>query len=285
MTWGLAAAGAAAVCYGVASVLQAVGARRTAWTGLNVGLLVRLVRQLPYLAGLGLDLAGFILNVVALRSLPLFLVQSVIAASVGVTALVAIGVLHARLNRLEVASLVALAVGLVLLAVGAQPGPVRPLPADAQWLLLATLPVLAAIGAVAARRQTMVCAVVLAAVAGAGFGAVAIAARGLGTPQPWWHAAAMPLAWAIIGFGGVAITAFASALQRGSVTVAAAVMSGIETVLPSVVGLAVLGDGTRAGVGPGAAAAGFVLTLAGVLGLTPYADVEGQPAGAVRPAE
>ena len=74
--------------YGVGSVLQSVGARRTAAaTGLTG--LGRILGQLPYLLGLALDGVAFLAQVVALQRLPLFLVQSVLVASVGVTAVIA----------------------------------------------------------------------------------------------------------------------------------------------------------------------------------------------------
>jgi drug/metabolite transporter (DMT)-like permease len=268
-----AAAGAAAVCYGVASVLQAVGARRTTERQLGK-LLVRVTQQLPYLGGLALDLAGFVLSVIALQSLPLFLVQSLIAGSVGVTAITATLVLKARLRRPEILALVVLVVGLVLLAIGAKPGHGHALPQSAQWLLLATLPGLAAVARAAAQRTSRASTVTLAAVAGAGFAAVGIAARGLGEPRPWWHALSAPGAWAIIGFGALGVITFAAALQRGSVTVAAAVMSGTETLVPSVVGLVALGDATRSGFGAPVAAVGFALTLGAVFLLAPYSDLE-----------
>lgn len=269
-----AAAGAAAICYGVASVLQAIGARRTAQRQVGAQLLVRLARELPYVAGLGLDLAGFVLSVVALHSLPLFLVQSLIAANVGVTAVAAVLLLKARLRPVEILALGVLAFGLVLLALAAKPGHSQPLAYDAQWVLLGTLPVLAAVAAAVGGRTTRSAAIVLASVAGAAFGAVGIAARGLGTPHPLWHAVTAPAVWAIVGFGVLGVVAFATALQRGSVTVAAAVMAGVETVMPSAVGFAVLGDATRSGWGIPATVAGFALTLFGVFLLTPYADIE-----------
>ena len=272
--WSYAAAGATAVCYGVATVLQAVGARRTARGALELGLLVRLARELPYVAGLALDGVGFVLSLVALRSLPLFLVQSVIAANVGVTAVVAVLVLHARLRRPEVVALLMLAAGLVLLAVAAKPGHAHPLATWAQWLLLALLPAFVAGAVVGARATTKAAAVALAAVAGSAFGVVGIAARGLDPSRPWWHAAVTPAGWAIAGFGVLGVVAFAAALQRGSVTVVAAVVAGSETVIPSVVGLVALGDATRAGLGPAAMVAGFVLALGAVVMLTPYADLE-----------
>jgi hypothetical protein len=49
-------------------------------------------------------------------------------------------------------------------------------------------------------------------------------------------------------------------------------------VLPTAVGFAVLGDATRAGFGPPATAAGFVLALVGVCLLAPYAGIEGSAA-------
>jgi drug/metabolite transporter (DMT)-like permease len=242
--------------------------------GAAATLVLRLARQLPYVAGLALDLAGFALSVVALHSLPLFLVQSLVAASVGVTAIVATLLLKARLRPQEIVALAVLATGLVLLAVGAKPGHAHPLPHAIQWLVLAMLPLLAAVAGVASRAQGRRAVVMLAAAAGAGFGAVGIAARGLGTPHPWWHVVAVPGAWAIVGFGVLGVLTFATALQRGSVTVAAAVMSGTETVLPSIVGFAVLGDATRQGYGAAATGAGLALTLVGVFLLAPYADIE-----------
>ena len=80
MVLGLVAALAAAVAFGVASVLQAVGSRRLATAAPDARLLLRLLRSLPYVAGLGLDVVGFAATVVALRTLPLFVVESAIAS-------------------------------------------------------------------------------------------------------------------------------------------------------------------------------------------------------------
>ena len=277
MTFAVVAAASAAVCYGLATVLQAMGARRMPNAGLNIQLVARLAQQTPYVAGLALDVVGFLLAVVALHSLPLFLVQSVVAGSVGVTAVAAAGVLKVRLSWIEVASVMVLCAGLILLAVSAKPGTAHPLSRPAQWLLLTMLPVCGLIATATARRHSASSGIVLAAVAGAAFGAVGIAARGLPLPHPWWQAVTLPAFWAIVGFGGLAVVVFAAALQRGHVTVSAAVMAAIETVVPAAVGLAALHDRTRAGMGAPTAALGFALTLAGVCGLTRYADIETAP--------
>jgi len=90
MVLGMACALFAALAYGGASVLQSVAARRAeSGSGLDPRLMVRLARSVPYVSGLVLDLAAFVASLVALRTLPLFLVQSAVASSVGVTAVIA----------------------------------------------------------------------------------------------------------------------------------------------------------------------------------------------------
>ncbi|MEI8082901.1 MAG: hypothetical protein WCI74_13775, partial [Actinomycetes bacterium] len=87
MVIGLITAFTTAICYGVASVLQALAARRTEVGGaVDPRVLVRMVKQWPYLLGLGLDGVGFLVSLVALGMLPLFLVEAVIASSIGITA-------------------------------------------------------------------------------------------------------------------------------------------------------------------------------------------------------
>jgi len=65
MIWGLLGALGAAVCYGGASILQALAARqeRTA-EGLDPRLLLRLVKSWRYLLGLALDGFAFVLSIV-----------------------------------------------------------------------------------------------------------------------------------------------------------------------------------------------------------------------------
>ena len=76
------AAFVACLGYGVGSVLQSVGARRTAHVA-GVDRVALILLQAPYLLGLACDALAFAANVVALQRLPLFLVQSIMTASVG----------------------------------------------------------------------------------------------------------------------------------------------------------------------------------------------------------
>src|SRR5262245_58711290 len=72
--------------YGVANLLQSVAAARThVQQAFSPTLLVRLCRQRVYLLGLLCQAGGFVLAFLARSNLPLFLVQSAVAAGLGVT--------------------------------------------------------------------------------------------------------------------------------------------------------------------------------------------------------
>jgi drug/metabolite transporter (DMT)-like permease len=266
MVLGMACALLAALGYGSASVLQSIAARRAAsGSGLDPRLLVRLARSVPYVSGLGLDLAAFAASLVALRTLPLFLVQSAVASSVGVTAVIAAAI-GVRLNRREIVSLVVLGAGLLLLASSAQPEQGTPLTLGIRWGLLSSVVVLGGAGALVARRNRPSTAHALAALAGLAFTVVAVAARGLTVDSPMWQVLTDPGLWAILALGMLGMLLFTTALQRGSVTSATALTFAVETIVPSGIGLAFLGDTTRPGFAL-VAALGFILTIAGTLTL------------------
>ncbi|MDQ1482361.1 MAG: hypothetical protein QOF35_437 [Actinomycetota bacterium] len=266
MGLGLACALFAALGYGAGSVLQSIAARRAeAGSGLDPRLLVRLARSAPYVCGLGLDMAAFVASLVALRTLPLFLVQSAVASSVGVTAVIA-ATLGARLRVREITSLLVLGSGLLLLAGSAQPEEGRPLSLGIRWGLLASFLVLGAAGTLVARRQGRPGAQALAVLAGLAFTVVAITARSLTVPSPLWPVLADPGLWAILALGVLGMLLFTTSLQRGSVTSATALTFAVETIVPAGIGLAFLGDTTRPGFAL-IAAAGFALTIVGTLAL------------------
>jgi hypothetical protein len=273
MTLGLVAAFATALCYGTASVLQSVGSRRVAGSAeLDPRLLLRLAGQLPYVAGFLLDMLGFAASVLALRTLPLFLVQAAVAASVGVTALAATWLLGVRLRAVEVAALVAAGAGLVLLALSARPSPAVPVPATGRWLVLTGAVLVLVLGIVSARVPGPFGVAALAAGAGLAFGGVGIAARILEVPRPLWRVLTEPEAYALVGYGVLGLLLFATALQRGAVTTVSAIMFAVETVVPAAVGLAWLGDSARSGYA-GVAVAGFALTVVGTMELARHGEV------------
>src|SRR6476660_7172873 len=120
MALALSLAFVAMMLYGTSTVMEAVGARQTETaTNVDVTLFARLARQPLYIGGLAVDAVGFACHLLALRTLPLFVVQAVIAVSVAITAVTAALVLHLRLRRRDWIALALMVFGLALLCVSA----------------------------------------------------------------------------------------------------------------------------------------------------------------------
>ena len=250
--------------YGIGSVLQSVGARRTAHVA-GVGGLALIVVQLPYLLGLAADAVAFVANVAALQQLPVFLVQSVMTASVGVTAVVA-SLRGERLGRADWCALGILGAGLVILCLTADPEvAVRVTPAT-QWLILVATVVPVLVGVAGLRLPSRSSSLVLAAAAGLAWTGVVVSSRGLGAEPLGWGLLGTPLLWSILAQGLVGAVFFALGLQRGSVTTVTAITFVLEMVIPSGLGLWLLGDSVARGLG-GWAVAGFALAIGGTVSL------------------
>ncbi|GEA88651.1 hypothetical protein [Cellulomonas cellasea] len=281
MTTALLSVAAAALCSGAATVLQAVAARRQpVRAGIDVGLVLRLARSGTYWLAMLLVAAGFLLSFVALRTLPLFLVQAGRASSLAVAAVLSVLVLGARLRRGEVAALAVVAAGLVALAASVVPHPASHVRSGAGWWLVASVVVLAAAAGVAARsRPSTGSGLVLAGLAGLAFAVLAVAARtvgGLGLEG----LVREPAAWAIPAGGALGLALGALALQRAPVVGVTAAMVGVETCVGALLGMLLAGDRPE----PGSAVlcvVGFVAVLGGVLAVARFGSVEGatSPAG------
>jgi drug/metabolite transporter (DMT)-like permease len=257
------------VASGGGSVLQSLGIRRAgAYGGTSLDL-VRLRRQYVYFLGLVVDLLGFLCAAAALHWLPLFLVQSLLAFSVAVTATIS-AFMGTRLASAGWVALGVGAAGLILLGVSADPGPARTLPPGWRWILLGMAVPVAAIAFYAKRRSGFWAASALAFSAGLAFCVVGISARSLDTPDSPWRLVLEPLVWAIVLNALAAAVVFAMALQKGSATAVTAIMFTTKTALASLIGLAYLDDRVRPGFAT-AAAVGFALAIAGAVGVAHYA--------------
>jgi drug/metabolite transporter (DMT)-like permease len=269
MLLGFCAALAAAVLFGSASIVQATAVRRIPRSaGLSARLVVELLGQPLFLIAMAMNLVGFSLHLVALRSIPLFLAQAGIAASLAVTALLAVRVHDDRLERADWAAVAGTCVGLALLA--ASSGSVGDETASATFIvgLYAALAVLATGGFLASRMQGAVSTELLGLLAGFGFAGVSVSARVLPGLAPATVVAA-PSAYALAVSGALAFLLYSVALQRGSVTGATAPMIVSQTVTPAAVGVLLLHDGIRPGWIP-IAAIGFVVTGLGALQLARF---------------
>ena len=269
MAVGLAAALSAAVAFGLAALLQALAARRERPVqGVDPRLLVRMLRSPAFLVAVALNLAGFGLHVVALRSLPLFLAQAAISSSVVVTAVLSRAVLHAPLARREHAAVLGVGLGLTLLtATAAHAGEAQPGTAF-RWALLLAAVAVGAAGVVVGRRHSVAAVSLLGLTAGLGFAVVAVAARSLPDLSPS-TLLRDPATYALVLGGGIGFLLYATALQRAAVMVATSTLVVGQTVAPALVGVLLLGDDVRAGAAP-LALAGLALAVGGSAALARY---------------
>src|SRR4051794_5719563 len=264
-----------ALAYGTATVFQAIGAARTkdtAGAGVDPRLLIRVLSQLPFVAGLGLDIMGLAANLVALEKLPLFAVQAIVNCSLAVTALLAVPLLHARLGRNDRIAVAAVVLGLVLVGISAGiEEPVQTSRALHWGVLTAVLVLIAASAAVSWKLGGN--SVVLGAFAGSLFGAFAICVRILPDLHPS-ELVTDPALYAGIIASITGFLFFTTALQRGSVTLATAMLVVGETGMPALLGITMFHDHTRPGFTP-VAVVGFVCAVGGAVALSRFGEAEG----------
>jgi hypothetical protein len=224
-------------------------------------------RQRRYLGGLALDAVGWLLSVAALRVLPVFAVQSVLAGTVPVTGVAAQGGSPRRLPRRELAAVAGTVLGLGLVAASAAPGRAPRLPAAATPVLATAALVLLALLVPAGRSGRPL---LMAVVAGCAFGGVSLSVRAVHVASSLWTSVwdllHEPLAYAVLAFGTTGTVLLARAMRRGAVGTVVAVLTVTEVLVPGLVGLAVLGDRVRPGW-VSVLVLGWVLTVAGVVGL------------------
>ncbi|GAB5900424.1 hypothetical protein [Mycolicibacterium mageritense] len=255
---GVVAALLACVGYGTASVLQSYAARNSVAAGGDVAengptLRSTITAMLApiFIAGMALDLFGFVGSLVSARLIPLFLSQTIISANLVVTAVLSMFVLHLRLHRRDWIAIATVLVALCILGATAGRLGDRDPGAVMHWGVLAVSAIILGLGAGSVRMLGRSAAVPAGLIAGVLYGAMAVAVRLADGLDPFNVRVLLadPALWAIVvaGLGGFYL--FTVALQVGSVNgVAAALVVG-ETVVPGVIGVVVLGDVSRPGYG------------------------------------
>jgi drug/metabolite transporter (DMT)-like permease len=278
----MAAALVAALCYGIAAVMQAMAvraaSRRKADAGrsrlgtVDPGLVVRMLHQWPFIASLGLDLVGFLAQLVALRQLPLFAAQAIIAGNLAVTAVFAAWLMHLELAWREWLAVAGVILGVGMLGASAGPHAAVGVSPEFKLALIVAVAGIAVAGVAASRLRLPARTPVLGAVAGLGYGVLAVAARVLPGFAPH-QLIRDPAAYALAAAGIVSFMLYATALEDGSVTVATAAVVLAETTPPALVGVLFLGDETRPGLG-GVAVLGFSLAIACAVALARFGETD-----------
>ena len=284
----LIAAVVAALCYGVASVMQAVAVHDASnrlpasagpQAGVDPGLLPRMLRQWRFVASIVIDTFGFIAQLIALQRLPLFAVQAMVAANLAVIAVVATLVIGVTLSWREWLAVIGVVAGVGLLGSSAGAEGASQAGLAFKIALLVASAGLAVCGIAAARLPDRARTLVLGTVAGFGYGVLGIAARVLNGFEPL-TLLRDPAAYAVVAAGIVSFVFYATALEGGSVTVATAAVVLAETLPPAVIGVAFLGDKTRPGLEP-VAVVGFILAVASAVMLAKFGEAE-HPSGPPR---
>ena len=286
MIVGVVGAVVACLAYGTSSVLQAYGARRSAARARTLPRARQLTAAgAPTLAstvaagltgwfilGTALDVIGFVGGAAAARLIPLFLSQTILSANLIVTAVLGTAVLGSRMHRRDWLAVAMVILGLAILAVTAAGGQGSVAAGPGMHLAVPLAAgVVLVLGQVLVRRLGSGGAATAGLMAGLLFGVLAIAVRvveGL-APLHWAVLLADPAAWAVIVAGVGGFYLHTVALQMGSVNGATAALVVGETVVPGIVGVALLGDTARPGLG-WFAATGFVLAVAAAIAVAAF---------------
>jgi drug/metabolite transporter (DMT)-like permease len=271
---GLAAALGAAVLFGTAPVLQAsAAARNPTARGVGIALTLRLLRQPVWLAGLGCEIGGFVLEAFALSTAPVTLVAPLTACDLVVFVLLGWPAFRTRLTVTGVGGAVVMAGGVALLAVAFGSSTELGKPAD-DVQLAAFLGVAAAaaglatlVGGRALRRgRPWTAAVAFSVASGAAYGLASLATRQIGrtfrADQPW-ALLGTPAPYVLAGCSVLAIATMQRGLQtRPAITYP--ISAEVSAFLPVIVGALVLGDGVPTGWRQAMFVAALVLMAGGL---------------------
>jgi drug/metabolite transporter (DMT)-like permease len=241
MIAGIAVALAAACCYELAYVVQALEARR-AGTGERIEptLLARLLRRPRWVAGTALSGVGALLHVWALTLAPLTIVQPTLALGLVLLLVLSATVLHEPVGARERLGVALIVAGVVLAALTAAPevGKAGDPAAVAALVALLAVPTLLpfALRDLADARLRVLAAAAGDALAVVALKLVADAAAGGRWPLAVVYAAGAGLA------GLLALTAEMSALQRVVATRVAPVVLAGQVLVPALAGWLVFGE-------------------------------------------
>ncbi len=286
MLIGVIAALVACFSYGTASVLQSRAARKSVGDAGHAGdagptLRSTIAAMLAplFLAGMVLDGLGFLGSLVSARLIPLFLSQTIMSANLAVTAVLSVVVLDVRLRARDWAAIATVLAALCVLGFSAgELGNTVP-GRHMHWSVLAVSLLILVFGVALVRLLGKKAAVPAGLIAGVLYGAMAVAVRiahGL-DPLRWHELISDPAAWAVVIAGAGGFYLFTVALQVGSVNgVAAALVMG-ETVIPGVVGVLLLGDVAKPGLGWLVGVA-FATAVAGAVAIAIFGTAEPDPA-------
>ncbi len=270
---GLVCALAAATCYGIGPLVQAIAARRTeTGVGLGLGLLARLAQNKLWLAGVGADLGGFGFEAVALGLAPAAFVTPLLLFDMVVIALLAGRIVKEKMSPLGLAGVAVIILGGVLLTVAfatSHHGVGREATL-AQQFGLAALVAVTAVAAVFAGRLPpgRVAVSIMAGAAGVSYAVATLCTRQISLSlrdHNIWHQLATPAPYLLAIAALLSLSLLSRALQAGAAVVAVPVMSAFAALLPAIAGLAIFDEPVPTGWGFISFIVSIPLLLAGLV--------------------
>jgi drug/metabolite transporter (DMT)-like permease len=240
---GVALAAVASVLFNLAIVIQAREAREVHQDpGVQVGLLIRLLRRPRWLLGTLLGLLAFPLQTIALLWAPLTAVQPADAAGLLVLLFLGARLLHERVGRRELAAVVAIIAGIVILTIAAPKREVTHVE-GASVILPMIAVALIALTPLLLRRWVGASSLVVVIGAGFAFALGAFCAKIVADAidRHAWPALAVA-----IGVAGAAAAVGTlseqTALQRRQATQVAPIIFAIELLVPVALAVLVVGE-------------------------------------------
>ncbi|GAA2630085.1 hypothetical protein [Paractinoplanes durhamensis] len=271
-----------AFAFAAASILQAIGARRSTGMAKTLG-------HPLYLLGTLLDLVAWGCSMVALSELAVYLVESVLAGSLAVTVVAARVILKSRLRGIDVVAVAVSVTALTVLAMSAGPQETVETSAELRLAFCGAAVLIALLGWGATKFAPPG---VVAGLAGLCLGGAALVGRALTFPAGAFDSfgsgvlavVTSPLIGALLVFGVAGMVLYADALQRGQVGPVTAVLWIAEVIAPSAVAVTFLGDTVRPGWEMASMGAGLVVVVMAVVLATAPATAATVMAADGRPA-
>ncbi len=270
---GLVAALGTCILFGIAAVLQAVGVREFPTIADHTvrELVAAALRSRALILVMAMHLVGGFLHLLSAVLLPLYLAQTIMAASVVVTAFYAANRLHEHLQRSDHVAMALTMVGLALLTFSAGRTGEHRIEMRFMWPMLAVMIGGSLIAWLLARSPSRLASLLLAVLAGVFYAITPFAARALGNPPFTWHNVLAILVIAVGSFTGFIF--YSMALNRISTVAATAPLVLTETLAPAAVGLLFLHDTVRPGWWLGFAV-GLAASIYGVITLSSHSPVD-----------
>src|SRR4051812_43843415 len=268
---GVALAAFASVLFNAAIVIQASEAREVPDDyGLKLSLIGRLLRRKRWLLGAGLGLVAFPLQTIALLWAPLTAVQPADAAGLLVLLFLGSRMLHERVGRREVAAVVAIITGIVVLTIAAPKREVTQVDSGDVLLPMVAVAVVA-LAPLVFRKPLGGNSMLVVNGAGFAFALGAFCAKILADSidrEAWLAAVVMVGVAAAAALTGTLTEQ--TALQRRQATQVAPIIFAVELLVPVALAVLVVGeDWERESLAGIAAALALVVGGAFTLGRTP----------------